>query len=217
MDKYIYIAIFCISLIVITIYTKRHNTNNKVRIACIGDSITYGSRLKFRMWNCYPNILNGILHPDFVVCNFGVSGACAIANSDKPYTKEKTYKKSLKYQPDFVLLMLGTNDSKTQNWDLKRFKSDYMAIIKKYKNLDSKPKIYLMPPIPGFESLWNIQCSVIENQLLPIVYEIAGEMDLDIIDSNSPFIDRANLTSDNIHPNNAGAKLLAKIVSKKFI
>lgn len=190
---------------------------NNIKIACVGDSITFGSKLEFRERDCYPNVLNNMLQPNYTVHNFGVSGACTINDGNQPYIKENTYVESLAYQPDIVLLMLGTNDSKTQNWNPQSFKRDYLILIKKYQALNSKPKIFLMTTIPGFEDLWFMQCSIIEKQILPMIYDIAKAMNLDVIDTYTPFIDKPELTTDNIHPNSAGAKLLAEIVSKEFL
>lgn len=187
---------------------------NKIKVACVGDSITFGSSLEFRERDCYPNVLNNMLQPKYTVQNFGVSGSCAIHDGNQPYINEHTYEESLEYQPDIVLFMLGTNDSKTQNWNPMSFRRDYINLVNKYLALKSQPKVYLMTTIPGFEDLWNMQCSVIEKEILPMIHDISKTLSLDIIDTNTPFINKPELTTDNIHPNAAGAKLLAEIVSK---
>ena len=188
----------------------------RIKVACIGDSITHGSTLFFRKRFSYPSVLNRLASPIYIVKNFGVSGACATTKSDQAYSKEKSYSNSLKYLPNIVFIMLGTNDSKTQNWNATNFKKDYINIINTYQNLSSNPKIYLMTPIPGFEDKWDIQCDVIENQILPIIIDLANELRIEIIDVFTPFKHKSNFTTDNIHPNIKGAFLLAEIVNREL-
>ena len=54
---------------------------------------------------------------DYEVKNFGVGGRTALRKGDWPYWNEQAYKDALDYQPDFVVIMFGTNDSKTYQWD----------------------------------------------------------------------------------------------------
>ena len=76
---------------------------DKVRVACLEDSITAGSG--------YGSELQSWLGPAHQVKNFGVSGATLLAQGDKPYAKEKAYADAIAYQPDGVTVMLGTNDT----------------------------------------------------------------------------------------------------------
>lgn len=188
-----------------------------LKIACVGDSITYGSTLKFRRRYSYPSQLNTFLKPNYIVKNFGVSGACALKDSEKPYTHQKSFKKSIKFHPNIVFIMLGTNDSKFHNWDVFRFKSDYIALINEYINIDSKPIVYLLTPIPAFSNLWDIQPNIIMNQIFSITYEISEELNIELIDIYKVFVGKPHLTTDNIHPNKAGALLISKIIMNYIV
>ena len=48
-----------------------------VKVACIGDSITFGALLRDRESNCYPAQLEKLLGEGYSVRNFGVNGHAA--------------------------------------------------------------------------------------------------------------------------------------------
>ena len=86
--------------------------------------------------------LNQMLGKDYLVRNFGISGRIIINKGDNPYMKEKIYQDALKFLPDIVIIKLGTNDSKPQNWKYKNdFKSDLETMIQDFQALSSRPKI----------------------------------------------------------------------------
>lgn len=62
----------------------------QIKVACIGDSITYGSyHLTKRN---YPAVLSKMLGDGYCVNNFGFSGRTAMKDGDMPYVKDKTTK-----------------------------------------------------------------------------------------------------------------------------
>ena len=62
-----------------------------IRVACVGDSITYGAGIKNRERDNYPTVLGRLLGKKFQVRNFGVNGATLLKNGDKPYWKQKAF------------------------------------------------------------------------------------------------------------------------------
>ena len=100
------------------------------------------------------------------------------------------YKQSLAFLPDIVFIKLGTNDSKPQNIKYKRkFKSDYLKLIRSYQELSSHPRIILLGPVRCFLSPDdNIKESVIQGMLAPVIKEIAKEDDVQFL-SESAYAD----------------------------
>jgi acyl-CoA thioesterase I len=192
-------------------------TESKLKIACIGDSITYGGGIKERTKNSYPAKLQSFLGDQFDVKNFGVGGATILRKGDRPYWKQKAFFESLRFYPDIVLIKFGTNDSKTFQWDSDAYKQDYKDFISLYKNLNPDVKVFLLIPVPAFIKIWDIQPSVMEKEIPSILKELSLREGLPIIDLHTEFLDKPELFFDKIHPNAKGAQLIAEIVHTHII
>lgn len=190
----------------------------QIRIACVGDSITYGYRVRSRRKNCYPARLGRLLGDDYCVGNFGFSGRTATESGDRPYTKTRLFHQSLAWKPDIVLLMLGTNDSKPQNWNAEDYKRDMEKLIDAYRAL--KSRIYLLLPLPTFPVngavKFDISAAVLEREILPIYRALSVQKQVTVIDTHDAFKEHPELYADGIHPNNRGAEQLATIIYKSL-
>ncbi len=184
-----------------------------VRVACVGDSITYGHGIKDRLHDAYPGVLSSMLGDKYDVRNFGVSGTTTMTGTDMPYMNEQAYKDALEFNPQIVTIKLGTNDSKPYNWkESGHFKQDLKTLIASFRALPSKPKIWLCLPVPAMGNAWNINDSVIYNGVIPYIREVAQEEDLPLIDLNTPFQGKRQYFPDTIHPNEEGEKKIAEII-----
>lgn len=187
-----------------------------VRVACVGDSITYGSYHLIK--RNYPAVLGRMLGEGYCVNNFGFSGRTAVADGDLPYTKDKNFRNSLDFLPDKVVIMFGTNDSKPYNWKgAQVFKRDILSIINAYKGLPSSPQIYLLAPPPvwglkGKPVKFDIDGDVIANDIRRAVRELCDENGFHFIDMYKVFSGKPELFQDGVHPNVAGAALFAETV-----
>lgn len=185
------------------------------KIACVGDSITYGAGIKDREHDSYPAQLQAMLGKSYEVKNFGVNGATLLKNGDKPYWKEKAFKSAKDFAPDIVIIKLGTNDTKPQNWAHKdEYAADAKALVEEFSALPSKPKIYLCHPVPAYPGNWGIRDEVIKNEVVPLIDKVAKETGATVIDLYSALSDQAALFPDKVHPNAAGAKIMASTIAK---
>lgn len=190
-------------------------SSEPVRVACLGDSITYGHGIVNRYRDAYPGILDSLLGDGFDVRNYGVCGATAMNKTDMPYTKEQLYKEALEFNPQIVTIMLGTNDSKPYNWKYKEdFKSDLKGMISELRALPASPEIWLFLPVPAMGHAWNINDSVIYNGVIPYIKEVAAEENIRLVDLNTPFQGKRQYFPDTIHPNEEGESMIADIVLK---
>ena len=140
-----------LSLLAVLCITASSAQEKKVKVACVGNSITYGAYIEDREHNSYPSQLQRYLGDGFQVRNFGVNGATALRRGDKPYVGLKAYEESKSFQPDIVLIKLGTNDTKPWNWKYKEeYMDDYQSLIDSYRQLDSHPRIILLTPVRCF-------------------------------------------------------------------
>lgn len=184
-----------------------------VRVACVGDSITYGAGVEEREKNSYPRVLGQLLGERFDVWNFGVSGATLLAHGDKPWRFTPQFNAALGLRPDIVVIKLGTNDTKPQNWIRSlSFEDDLEALVRDFKGLASKPKIYLCLPVPVYETRWGINEAALSGGVIPAIRAVAKRRRLPVIDLHSALSGRPELFRDRIHPNAEGARLIAETV-----
>ncbi len=184
-----------------------------IRVACVGDSITAGVGAAKR--ESYPDQLGKMLGQRWQVRNFGVSGSTLLNHGDKPYQKQKAFQAALQYQPQAVVIMLGTNDTKPQNWKLKgEFAADYKDLLGQFAKLPSKPRVFICRPVPvpGQGNYGINEAGVLEQA--PMIDKIAQEMQTGVIDMHSALNDHPEMLPDRVHPNTAGATLMAKAAFK---
>lgn len=213
-----YLLRFAVLLAVILLVL-RLTCPSQTRIACVGDSITYGATIRDKSHDSYPAQLGTMLGRKYSIKNFGASGYTLQESCDRPYTSHKRYKKSLDFKPDVVLIMLGTNDTKPYNWiSTEAFQDDYRQLILSYQELPSRPDVILMTPASVFPENFNpakpykIRAGV-AGEAAKAVRELAKELGL-------PFIDIHEVTAshpefflqDGVHPNELGAKAIARTV-----
>ena len=184
------------------------------RIACVGDSITFGAAIKDRVKNCYPAQLGRMLGEEYEVRNFGVNGATLLKKGDKPYWKLKAYANARDFQPEVVVIKLGTNDSKPNNWKHKEeYVADYVALIESFRKLASKPTVWLCYPVPAYPGRWGITDKVMKEEVMPRLDEVAKKSGCKVIDLYSALSDKKEMFPDLVHPNAKGATLIAEAVS----
>ena len=186
-----------------------------VRVACIGNSITDGFGIDMRTKYGYPAQLQSILGDGYWVKNFGVSSRTMLNKGDYPYMNELAWRDALAFKPDIVIIKLGTNDSKPENWQYgEEFKKDLQQMITILRN-NGKPKIFLCTPIPAFKPTWNINDKVITDEIIPIQQKVAKQYGLQVIDLHTLMAnDGDKVIGDGIHPDDKGAKKMAEIIAE---
>lgn len=185
-----------------------------VKVACIGDSITEGSGSSDRKTASYPAILAKLLGDGYEVGNFGRSGRTLLKNGDFPYWNEALFQESQEFLPDIVVIKLGTNDTKPQNWDKYgvEFEGDLRELVEVYRNLPSQPKVYLCYPAWAERVNFSIRPDVLVSQVIPAIDKVAREMNVSVIDLQTTLYGMPHLLPDGIHPNDLGYILVAKDV-----
>lgn len=186
---------------------------NKIKIACIGDSNTYGFKLIKRSKHSYPAELQKLLGDNYEVMNFGLIGYCVQNSSNLPYKDHDYFKKSIEYNADIVLLMLGSNDTKQKNWrDMNYFINEYETILEQYKN----STIIIMTPMKINEGVlktlnkrqifMDSKCKLIAPILEKKYANTYTFLNTYELTKNNELIFQA----DGIHINKKGTKLLAQ-------
>lgn len=194
-----------------------------IRVACVGDSITYGYGLHDRRANAYPVWLGHWLGTNYDVRNFGVSATTLLHRGDYPYIGRPAYTNALDFKADIVVIDFGANDSKhpndgsiddanaVNNWQHKAdFIGDYKEMIAAFRHANPAANIFICYPTPDFPGCWGINGKTIHDEVIPLIRTVADETGVRVIDLYSPFGGRAHLfLPDTVHPNDKGAKRLA--------
>lgn len=192
-----------------------------LKVACVGDSITQGIGVTDAALDSYPAQLQAILGGGYEVGNFGVSKYAALRTAKWPYWDTEAYPASQEFLPDIVIIMLGTNDIKTENWvDGKdNFVKDYTDLINVYKNLSSSPDIFVVSPPPLYldESDEVRPPNNLRNEAIDLLKQAARETNSYWIDVFSAMDNHPEFFDDKIHPNNDGAKFLASVVAEGIL
>lgn len=189
--------------------------DKKIKVACIGNSITFGAGIKDPNNHSYPVVLGKLLGDGYEVRNFGFSGRTLMNKGDRPYMKEQMYQDALNYHPDIVVIKLGTNDSKSQNWvHQKDFPKDMQQMIKDLRKLPSKPQIYLCYPAKAYISGSSINDSIITHGVMPYIDRIAKKNKLKVVDLHTATDGMIQNFPDKIHPNEEGAVAIAETIYK---
>jgi lysophospholipase L1-like esterase len=201
-----YISILLISLsIVAIIFETSLNGMKTIRVACIGDSIT-------RLYG-YPSMLQALLGDNYTVENFGSSSSTVLLNTDKPYMYEVEFTQAKEFQPDIAVVMLGTNDARTDYFkSIDNFVSDYLILIDELQALKSNPKIFLVKPPPLFNNSFSLENVNLLEGIIPRIEQIANEKGLPIIDVYSALENHPEYFPDGVHPNSEGSTIIANDV-----
>jgi len=207
------VLLLCLFFIGITL----HAQDSLLKVACVGNSITAGYGLSNPATESYPAQMQKMFDSKkWMIENFGVSARTMLKTGDLPYWNEPQYKEALAMNPNIVIIKLGTNDSKRWIWNKHggEYKTDYKEMIQSFRNLPTKPTIFICLAIPGENRGWDIYNSYINDSLNPRVKEVALEMGVNLIDLHKVFIgnEKAWLMGDSVHPNFAGCTVLANTV-----
>ncbi|WFE86242.1 GDSL-type esterase/lipase family protein [Parabacteroides chongii] len=192
----------------------------KIKVACVGNSVTYGAGIDNREVNSYPAQLQRMLGEDYEVMNFGKSGATLLNKGHRPYCEQEEYKAALDFAGDLVVIHLGLNDTDPRNWPNYRdnFVADYLSLIESFRKVNPACKIWIcrMTPIshrhPRFKSgtrdwYWQEQATI---------EEIANLGNTGLIDLQAGLYNRPDLLPDALHPTAEGAGILAKMICREL-
>lgn len=190
----------------------------QIKVACIGNSITYGAGIENREVNSYPAQLQVLLGDAWEVENFGVSGATMLKKGDKPYWEEEAWQGALKMVPDVVVIKLGTNDSKPQNWDRHsaEFRADYIEMIEALRAVNENVIVFVCLPVPAYEVRWGIREKVITDEVIPITKRVRKATKAKQINLYRPLSGHEEMFPDKIHPNAEGSGVMAAVIAKKL-
>jgi lysophospholipase L1-like esterase len=190
----------------------KKSSSAEIRVACVGDSLTQSTEYPLDLWN-----LLGTAR--YTVRNFGVGSTTVLLNTETPYMNTSVFQSALEFQPNIVIIMLGTNDAQP---NLERYNAsfvgDYVKLVAAFQALASKPEIWIVLPPPIFSNQsGKIDPEYFKLTVIPGIEQVAKETNLPIINVYSALANYSDYFPDGVHPDSAGAELMANAIYEAII
>ena len=191
----------------------------QIKVACVGDSLTYGYGVMMWEENNYPTQLQNMLGDEYHVQNFGVSNYCVKNDSDHPYTTHTSYTDSLLYGADILVFMMGTNDAKAKNWTSAE---DYKAALLELLDSYGDVQVVLCTPSTFYPdgvseegvSVYGHQLAQVE-EVCQVIREVAQERGYLLVDFYEMSLSNPQwFCIDGVHLNVEGATAIAEAVNE---
>ncbi|MDD3037995.1 GDSL-type esterase/lipase family protein [Bacteroides sp.] len=205
--------VFVYICLVMTLFV---NAQQRKKVACIGNSITYGYSLPDRNTQSYPAQLQKMLGESYEVSNFGKPGATLLNRGHYPYTQQEEYRKAIDFAGDIVIIHLGINDTDPRNWPNYRddFVRDYVALINSFRNVNPKVRILiaLMTPITDRHPRFLSGTRDWHGEIQLAIENVARYTGVQLINFYTPLHLYPFMLPDAVHPNQEGASIMAQTV-----
>ena len=208
----------------------------KTKVACIGDSITYGFGLSDRGTQSYPAQLQKLLDEfepgKYEVRNFGNSGRGIYLDSmrgseRRGFRHMPEHKSALEWKPDIVVCNLGINDcgeyikEYTGGRGRGQFKMEYLKLLMDYRRANDEAKIFIwtkLSPLAEGQKFYRSPEPFLMQSDLEVVASLCGSWSggSDGIDMQEPLREKMDeiFAHDKIHPNAEGARIIAETTFK---
>ena len=188
----------------------------KIKVSCVGNSITYGMRLEDREHESYPARLQEMLGDRYEVANFGKSGATLLRHGHRPYFEQEEFRQAMAFAGDIVVIHLGINDTDPRNWPhfQDEFVGDYLALIDSLRSVNPQARFLIarMTPIGSHHSRFISGTKTWHGQIQEAIETVAHAAGAELIDFYGPLYPYPWMFPDAVHPDAEGAGILAKTV-----
>ena len=191
-----------------------------VKVACVGNSVTFGMLIEDRENRSYPAQLQRMLGDGYEVGNFGRSGATLLRHGHMPYFEQEEFRKAMDFAGDIVVIHLGLNDTDPRNWPNYRdeFVGDYLALIDSLRSVNPQARVMiaLMSPIGDRHRRFISGTRLWHSEIQDAIKTVSVLAGTELIDFHTPLYAYPWLLPDALHPNAEGAGLLAKTVYQEI-
>lgn len=187
-----------------------------IKVACVGNSITYGSGLPERMTQSYPVLLQQLLGDKYEVGNFGKPGATLLKQGHRPYTEQEEYRQAMAFAGDIVVIHLGINDTDPRNWPNYRdfFVQDYLHLIDTFRKANPNARVLIarMTPIADRHSRFLSGTRDWHGEIQVAIETVAQYAGVQLVDFHEPLYPYPFMLPDAVHPSPEGTKKIAETV-----
>lgn len=206
----------------------------RTKVACVGDSITYGHGLADRARESYPAQLQRLLDErcpgEYEVRNFGNSGRGIYLDSmrgdeRRGFRHMPEHRAALEWKPDVVVCNLGINDcgeyikEYTGGRRCGQFRDDYLALLGDYRNANGKARLFIwtkLSPLAEGQRFYRSPEPFLMQADLEAVAQLCESFNWNSghcsVDMQEPLREKMDeiFARDKIHPNAEGARIIAE-------
>lgn len=199
--------------------TQLSQPDRQLRVACVGDSVTYGYGIHPWPEGTYPKKLQDLLGDGYIVKNFGINGAAVQHDASLPYQQTEQYWDSLAFQPDYVVFMMGSNDSTLGNWrGGNAYRKDLEDLLESYGG--AKVILCTIPAAFSFNGDPVVQFGLqpdVTNEIAGILRDVAAQEGYPLVDIHQLTLNHPEwFLSDGVHPDTSGTEAIAQAVFSVF-
>ena len=213
--KHLLVAGLCL-LLPAGIHSRTASQGSPIKVACIGNSITYGMGTENPATDSYPAQLQKMLGDGYTVGNFGKSGATLLNRGHRPYMQQEEFRKAMDFGGDIAVIHLGINDTDPRDWPNYRdfFVSDYLALIDSCRAANPKVRILVCRLTPIFNRHPRFESSTRdwEDQIQLAVENVARAAGAQLVDLHETLYAYPGLLPDALHPDKEGLNRLARTI-----
>lgn len=209
-----------------------------VKVACVGDSITFGSGLKPGDAR-YPQVLATLMGPDYDVKGFGNPGKTAgnyPGQAGRWFGSTPQHKQALDFKADIYISNLGINDT-GRWWNPDLFVKGYDDLFKAWKTASPKARFFawgMLGPdyrgplgkkaFPGNcypdvrkYALSDNGSAANRPEAEKLIASVARRHKAALFDALTPLSDHPEWYVDGLHPTAEGARRIAEITFAKLV
>lgn len=187
-----------------------------VKVACVGNSVTFGYGLENPEKDSYPVQLQQLLGKNYLVKNFGKSGATLLRKGHRPYNEQDEYKNAIDFAGDIVVIHLGLNDTDPRDWPNygDDFIKDYLTLIQDFRTANPECKVFVCRMTPIGHNHWRFKSGTRDWywKIQHCIEVVAEQADCQLIDLQEILYHRPDLFPDALHPTKEGAGIIAQQV-----
>ena len=205
-----------LALILLTLAAATAPAAEPIKVACVGNSITYGLKLPDRETQCYPAQLQAMLGDGYEVGNFGRSGATLLRRGHHPYNEQVEYQQAIDFAGDIVVIHLGVNDTDPRDWPNygDDFVADYLRLIDDFRQARPGCRIIIAKLTPILSSHLRFESGTRDwrDEIQNAIATVARVAGVQVVDFDSALRPYPATLPDAVHPNPQGARILAATV-----
>ena len=187
-----------------------------VKVACVGNSVTFGYGLENPEKESYPIQLQQLLGENYLVKNFGKSGATLLRKGHRPYNEQEEYRNAIDFAGDIVVIHLGLNDTDPRDWPNygDDFIRDYLTLIQDFRTVNPDCKVFVCRMTPIGHNHWRFKSGTRDWywKIQHCIEMVAEQADCQLIDLQEILYHRPDLFPDALHPTKEGASIISQQV-----